>query len=104
MAKGSGGMTLVELYSKEDCHLCEEAKALLEKMQKQIPFKFREFKLTPGDQYFEEYKEMFPVVHIDKELVFKHRVSEHMLKIKLQQVADTRQKPGRLTDGTSTGQ
>ncbi len=94
-------MTLVELYSKEDCHLCEEAKTILEKVQKQIPFKFREFKLTPGDQYFEEYKEMFPVVHIDKELVFKHRVSENMLKIKLQQVADTRQKPNAETDGTT---
>jgi hypothetical protein len=95
-------MTLVELYSKEDCHLCEEAKTVLEKVQKQIPFLLREFKLTPGDQYFEEYKEMFPVVHIDKELAFKHRVSENMLKIRLQQAANTDRKRDRDADGPSS--
>ncbi|MBM2842099.1 MAG: glutaredoxin 2 [Bacteroidetes bacterium] len=80
-------MTLVELYSKEECHLCDEAKAVIERVQKRIQFKLREIKLTPGDPYFEEYKEMFPVVHINKVQVFKYRVSENMLKIKLQQVA-----------------
>jgi len=77
----------VELFSKADCHLCDEAKAVLERVQKQIPFKFREFKLTAGDHNFDEFKEMFPVVLINKVPVFKYRVSENMLKIKLQQVA-----------------
>lgn len=94
-------MTLVELYSKENCHLCVEARAVLEKVQKQIPFMLREFKLTPGDQYFEEYKEMFPVVHIDKELAFKHRVSENMLKIRLQQAANSSRKRDREFNGPS---
>ncbi|MEK9138700.1 MAG: glutaredoxin family protein [Bacteroidota bacterium] len=80
-------MILVELYSKEDCHLCDEAKAVLERVQKQVPFKLREFKLMPGDQYFDEYKELFPVVHINKVPAFKYRVNENMLKIKLQQIA-----------------
>ncbi len=80
-------MMLVELFSKEDCHLCEEAKAVLERVQKQVPFKFREFKLTPGDSNFDEFKEMFPVVYINKVPAFKYRVSENMLKIKLQQIA-----------------
>jgi len=80
-------MILVELYSKEDCHLCDEARAVIERVKKQIPFTLREFKLTPGDQYFEEYKEMFPVVHINKVLSFKYRLTENMLRIKLQQIA-----------------
>lgn len=79
-------MILVELYSKEECHLCDDAKAVLDKVRQQIPFSFREFKLTPGDAYWEEYKEMFPVVHIDKVPAFKYRVNEQMLKIKLQQL------------------
>lgn len=95
-------MILVELYSKEECHLCEEARAVLERMQKQIPFMLRELKLTPGDQYFEEYREMFPVVHINKELAFKHRVSENMLKIRLQQAADSEQRRTKGLDGSST--
>lgn len=80
-------MTLVELFSKDDCHLCDQAKAVIERVQNQIPFSLREIKLTPGDQYFDEYKEMFPVVHINKVPVFKYRVNENMLRIKLRQVA-----------------
>ncbi len=79
-------MILVELYSKEDCHLCDDAKAVLEKVRGQMPFNLHVFKLTPGDTYWEEYKEMFPVVHIDKVPAFKYRVNEQMLKIKLQQL------------------
>jgi hypothetical protein len=41
---------------------------------------------------------MFPVVHIDKELAFRHRVSENMLKIRLQQAGRNR---GRELDGAS---
>ena len=80
-------MTLVELYSKHDCHLCDEARVVIEKVQRQIPFTLREVKLMPGDPYFEEYKELFPVVHINKVQVFKYRVSENMLRIQLQQLA-----------------
>jgi len=92
-------MTLVELYSKDDCHLCDEAKVVIERVQKQIPFKLREFKLMPGDQYFEEYKEMFPVVHINKVQVFKYHVSENMLKVKLQQLSGELHTPDVDPDG-----
>jgi hypothetical protein len=86
-------MTLVELYSKDDCRLCDEAKVIIERVQQLVPFIFREFKLMPGDQYFEDYKEMFPVVHINKVQAFKYRVSENMLKIKLQQLAGESRAP-----------
>ena len=79
-------MTLVELYSKEECHLCEEALVILEKVQKEIPFSLKVHKLIPGETYFEEYKEDFPVIHINKRFAFKHRLNENRLKIHLQQV------------------
>lgn len=81
-------MTLVELFSKDDCKLCDDARVVLMQVQTQVRFKFREFKLMPGDPYFEEYKEMVPVVHINKVPEFKYRVSENLLKIKLQQHAN----------------
>jgi glutaredoxin len=79
-------MILVELFSKNDCHLCEEAKAVLEKVRREIPFTLKEIKLAEGDQQFEDYQEWFPVVHINKVLTFKYRVNENMLRIKLQQL------------------
>ena len=83
-------MTLVELYSKDECSLCDDAKNILERVSKQIPFTLREFKLMPGDPYYEDYKELVPVVHINKVQVFKYRVSENMLRIKLQQLSGIR--------------
>jgi hypothetical protein len=86
-------MTLVELYSKDECHLCDEALETIKKVQEQVPFSLRVFKLMPGDPYFEEYREMFPVVHINKVLAFKYRVSEKMLKIRIQQTTDGERSP-----------
>ena len=84
-------MTIIELYSKENCHLCDEAKSVLENVQRDNPFTLREIKLVPGDEFYEEYKELVPVVHIDKLFAFKYRVTEHMLRIKLQQLSTERQ-------------
>ncbi len=86
-------MTLVELFSKADCHLCDEARDILGRVQQTIPFKLREFKLMPGDPYYEEYRDMVPVVHINKVPAFKYRVSENLLKIKLQQLLDEPRAP-----------
>ena len=86
-------MILVELYSKDDCQLCNEALAVLEKVQKELPFTLKLHKLIPGEMDFEEYKEDFPVIHINKRFAFKHRVNEQMLKIRLHQVANERKNP-----------
>lgn len=86
-------MTLVELYSKDDCSLCDEARAVLEHVRKEIPFTLREFKLMPGDHFYEDYKEMVPVVHINKIPAFKYRVSENMLRVRLQQVKESARPP-----------
>lgn len=81
-------MILVELYSKADCQLCDEAKTVLLTIQKEFPFALKEIKLIPGEGGFEEYKEDFPVVHINKRFAFKHRLNENSVRIRLQQVAN----------------
>ena len=91
-------MILVELFSKRDCHLCDEAKAVLDKVQRDIPFTLKEIKLAEGDDLFGEYGEIVPVVRIDKVVAFKYRVSEKMLKIRLQQAATASPRP-RMDDG-----
>ncbi|HCV41918.1 MAG TPA: glutaredoxin family protein [Bacteroidetes bacterium] len=96
-------MTLVEIFSKEECHLCDDARAVINKVQQDIPFRLREFKLMPGDPYYEEYREWFPVVHINKALAFKYRVNENMFKIKLQQVAGDARNPNAEPDEPSIG-
>jgi glutaredoxin len=81
-------MTIVELFSKDDCHLCNEAKVVLEKVGREISFQLKEIKLLPGEERFDEFKHDFPVIHINKRFAFKHRLNEQMVKIRLQQIAN----------------
>lgn len=81
-------MILVELYSKDDCPLCNEALAVLNKVRTETPFTLKVIKLLPGEENFEEFKNDFPVLHINKRFAFKHRLNETTLKIRLQQVAN----------------
>ncbi len=79
-------MILVEIYSKDDCHLCDVVKTRLLNVQKNHPFELREIKIHEGDEYFEQYKERIPVVFINKEFAFQYRVSEAEFLQRLQAV------------------
>jgi hypothetical protein len=58
-------MHLVELYSTENCGLCEEASKILKALQETIPFELRDVKLTPEDPHYAKYFLSTPVVRID---------------------------------------
>ena len=75
-------MKTVTLISKDDCHLCDAAKNVLLKAQKNIAFALKEKKITPGSPEFETYHERVPVVLIDEEFAFQYKVSElQLLKV-----------------------
>ncbi|MCH8980968.1 glutaredoxin family protein [candidate division KSB1 bacterium] len=73
----------VEIYSKSDCHLCDEAKSVLSKVQQEIPFNFFEVDITSNRELFTEYKEQIPVVFICGKKAFKFRVNEKELRKRL---------------------
>jgi len=73
----------VEIYSKSDCHLCDEAKSVLLKVQKEIPFDFFEVDITRNRRLFTEYKEQIPVVFINNRKAFKYHVDERELRNRL---------------------
>jgi len=58
-------MTVVTLYSRGNCHLCEKALATLRELQSEFIFEIDE-KLIDGDPNLEkEYGEQVPVTLID---------------------------------------
>ena len=73
----------VKIYSKSDCHLCDEAKSVLSKVQQEIPFDFFEVDITSNRELFTEYKEQIPVVFICGKKAFKFRVNEKELRKRL---------------------
>ena len=76
-------MILVELFSRQDCHLCEGAAAILRKVQREIPFALEERRLVPGDPFYESFNEKVPVVFINHEEAFHFRVEERALRRRL---------------------
>lgn len=76
-------MIRVEVYSKRDCCLCEEVKAVLLKVRRDIPFELREIDIESGPALYEAYKERIPLVVIDGHPAFKYRVDEEALRRRL---------------------
>jgi glutaredoxin len=55
----------VEIYSREGCHLCEEAKALLISVSEEIDYYLEEIMIDNDPKLIEEYGLMVPVILID---------------------------------------
>ena len=76
-------MILIEMYTKDDCHLCEIAKGVLKKVQSIHPFELKVVNIDQDDSHFEQYKERIPVILIEREFAFQHRVPEKELLARL---------------------
>ncbi|MFQ5823174.1 MAG: glutaredoxin family protein [bacterium] len=76
----------VEVYSKIDCHLCDDAKAILLKVQKVLPFDIKEIDITQDKIHFEEFKEQIPVIFINDRKAFKFKVNEEELRRKIKRL------------------
>jgi len=77
-------MVEVTLYSKADCHLCHEAKAVLVSVQALQPFVLREIDITSDPALFAQFTEEIPVIFINGRKAFKYRVDRNALITKLE--------------------
>jgi glutaredoxin len=58
-------MTVITVFSRHGCHLCEVATELLESMQKELNYEINKIYID-GDLELEKlYGEQVPVIHID---------------------------------------
>ena len=73
----------LQLYTKTDCPLCDEAKASLELLAAQFPIQVEEIDITRNLGLFTKYKELIPVLELEGERLFVHRVHVKVLKRKL---------------------
>lgn len=55
----------VVLYSRPGCHLCDEARAVLEAERARTPFALEELDIETDDELVKEYGIRIPVVAID---------------------------------------
>ncbi|MCA1031539.1 glutaredoxin family protein [Bacillus timonensis] len=57
------------MYSKENCSLCEKAKAVLLEINQEIPIEIEEIDIYQDDDLLMKYQIMIPVIEIDGEEV-----------------------------------
>jgi glutaredoxin len=77
---------VVVLYGKPDCHLCDDARHVLERLRGEIPFDLQERDITTDDDLHRAYLERIPVVTIDGDEAFELFVDEPELRWRLGRV------------------
>jgi glutaredoxin len=76
-------MRTVTLYGRPGCHLCDDARATLRKIQAARPFVLQEVDIETDDRLFKRYLERIPVIALDGEDLFDLFVDEEALRRKL---------------------
>ena len=58
-------MTLITIYGRTGCHLCETALSILQAMQEELDFEIQEILIDGSEELEKLYGEKIPVTQID---------------------------------------
>jgi glutaredoxin len=73
-------VTRVVIYERPGCHLCDDARAILDRVGEP----YRSVDIESDDELFKRYLERIPVVAVDGEEAFEYVVDESALRARLQ--------------------
>jgi glutaredoxin len=77
-------LTLVTVYSRPECHLCEDAMSSLRSLQAELGFALEERDITADEALLRAYFERIPVIALDGEELFDFFVEEAILRERLE--------------------
>jgi glutaredoxin len=60
-------MTEITIYSRQGCHLCDDAFNTLESMRKELNFEIEVIDIDQDAELIKLYSDQVPVIHIDGE-------------------------------------
>ena len=73
----------VTLFGRPGCHLCDDARAVLERLRGELAFDLAERDIEADDATFRAYLERIPVVALDGEELYDFFVDEADLRGRL---------------------
>ncbi len=76
-------MPEVVLYGRPGCHLCDDARGVLERLRSELPFTLVERDIEQDDVLLRAYLERIPVIALDGEELFDFFVDEAELRRRL---------------------
>jgi glutaredoxin len=79
----------VEIYSRPGCHLCDEAKIVIERVHRRVAFGLKVINVETDKDFEKEYGEQVPVVLINGIKAFKYRVDETEFENKVKRLWKT---------------
>jgi glutaredoxin len=74
---------LITFYTKPECPLCEEAKAVLSALRDELACEVREIDITADPALYEAFREEIPVGFLDGQKLFKYRLDPTLLRRQL---------------------
>jgi glutaredoxin len=69
----------IRIYTREECHLCHQAKDVLWSYRKWLP-EIEEVDITTSPELMEKFSEQIPVVEIDGQIRFRGQVNEVLFR------------------------
>ena len=82
-------MPSITLYGKPGCHLCDDARAVVERVRADRAFELREVDVSIDPVLFRRYGERIPVLELEGEELFEFFVEEASLRRRLDRVDDS---------------
>jgi glutaredoxin len=73
----------IDIYSRPGCHLCDEAKAVVEPLREHYAMVLRTINVESNADLESRYGSEIPVVFLNGEEAFRHRVDRAELERKL---------------------
>jgi len=68
------------VYGKPGCHLCEEARSLLEALRERYPMVITEIDITKDPQLFRRYDIRIPVIVVDGKTELEAPITERNVR------------------------
>jgi glutaredoxin len=82
-AESRAGVCCITLYTKSGCHLCDEAKAVLQELREKLGFELLEIDITTDPVLDEAFREEIPVGYVGGRKLFKYRVDPALIQRQL---------------------
>jgi glutaredoxin len=79
----------VEIYSRPGCHLCNEAKEVIERVGRRVAFSLRVINIETDPELEKKYGEEIPVVFVNGMPAFRYRVDEDEFEKKVKRLWKT---------------
>jgi glutaredoxin len=76
-------MIRITLYSRRDCHLCHDMRAVVEAVARDVPLEIEELDIDDDPELVAAYDVEVPVLAVNGRKAFKYRVDAAALRARL---------------------